>query len=91
MEQTLKILNERETDSILELYEKKVAMENLSLIIDREKQADLFSALKQDYKKLMQNYQEWWEHLSTENGWEKEKLYINFSTREVIQTDEGKD
>ena len=34
MEQTLKILNERETDAILELYEKKVAMENLSLIID---------------------------------------------------------
>ena len=91
MEQTLKILNERETNAILELYEKKVAMENLSLIIDREKQADLFSALKQDYKKLMQNYQEWWEHFSKENGWEKEKLYINFSTREVIQTDERKD
>lgn len=91
MEKTLKILNERESDEILELYEKKVAMENLSLIIGKEKQADLFSALKQDYKKLMRKYQEWWEHLSTENGWEKEKLYINFSTREVIQTDERKD
>ena len=91
MEKTLKILNERESYEILELYEKKVAMENLSLIIDKEKQADLFSSLKQDYKKLMRKYQEWWEQLSTENGWEKEKLYINFSTREVIQTDERKD
>ena len=87
MEKTLKILNEYETDEILELFEKKVAMENLSIIIDKEKQPALFSSLKKDYEKLIHKYQKWWERLAMENGWQKDILYINFSTREVIQTD----
>lgn len=84
MEKPLKVLNEREADEILELFEKKTAMENLFLIIDKENQADLFSSLREDYKNLLHKYQAWWERISQENGWDKEKLYIDFSTREIL-------
>ena len=78
------ILNEKEKEEILELFEKKQAMENLAKVINAETDEQLFQNLKNDYLVLMNEYTAWWSNNSEIKGWEKGNLFIDFSTNEVV-------
>lgn len=49
MRKVIDILSEKEKEEILELYEKKLAMENLAKVINAETDEQLFQNLKNDY------------------------------------------
>lgn len=46
MRKVIDILSEKEKEEILELYEKKLAMENLAKVINAETDEQLFQNLK---------------------------------------------
>lgn len=81
------ILTESEKEEILELYEKKQAMENLSKIISKENDPLLFQTLKSDYLELVADYTAWWNQQSEKKGWEKGHLFVDFHSNEVIMTE----
>ena len=78
------VLKDDEKNQIEELYEKKMALENLCKIIDpcNEK---MYNKLLEDYGKIMFAYTNWWNEMSSHYKWEGENWFINFSTKEVIQ------
>lgn len=84
MRKVIAILTESEKEEILELYEKKQAMENLHKIISMEKDPLLFQTLERDYLELIADYNAWWNQQSDKKVWEKGHLFVDFYSREVV-------
>ena len=79
-------LSEEDLDDIQDLFEKKMALENLTKIIDA-KDSELYEKLVKDYGKTLHEYNNWWEVTSKKYNWEGSNWWINFETREVISQD----
>ncbi len=79
-------LSEEDLDDIQDLFEKKMALENLTKIIDA-KDSELYEKLVKDYGKTLYEYNNWWEVTSKKYSWEGSNWWINFETREVISQD----
>lgn len=76
-------LSEDEKKEILNLFEKKVALENLSKVIEPENEK-LYNKLISDYGKTVTEFQNWWTKTSTKYTWEGKSWRIDFDTNEVI-------
>lgn len=77
-------LTESEKNEIQELYDKKIALENLINSINASNE-ELYNKLTTDYKNNMTLYQKWWAEISEKYNWEKGAIWtINFTTNEVI-------
>lgn len=83
MGKVVHILKDDEKNEIEELYEKKIALENLCKIIEPSNEK-MYKKLIEDYGKIMFLYTNWWNKMSNCYQWEGENWYINFSTQEVI-------
>ncbi len=79
-------LSEPDFERIENLYEKRLALENLSKIVpaDNEK---LYNKLITDYGRTMREYQNWWNEMSTKYNWEGNNWQVNFLTKEVVRID----
>lgn len=79
-------LSEEEKNEILNLYERKVALENLSKIVEPENEK-LYNKFISDYGKTVTEFQNWWTKTSKKYDWEGKSWHINFDTNEVILQD----
>lgn len=84
MRNVVGILTEQEKCEIQDLYEKKIALEHLSKIIDAETNGNLYKKLIKDTGETLRLFQNWWQKTSQVYHWEGENWYIDFETNEVI-------
>lgn len=84
MNKAIWTLTEEEKNEIQELYEKRIALENLVNIIDPANEA-LYNKLTGDYGKIIVQFQKWWSETSEKYNWEKGmNWFVNFETSEVM-------
>lgn len=76
-------LNNEEREEIEDLYEKKIALENLIKIIDVSNET-LYSKLIKDYGNTVKLFQNWWVVTSCKHNWEGKTWTINFDNNEVL-------
>jgi CXXX repeat modification system protein len=87
MNKAIWVLTDEENNEILELYEKKIALENLAKILDSDNEL-LRNRLVVDYGHVLHKFQDWWNYYSGKYHWETGGNWaINFSTKEVLLHD----
>jgi CXXX repeat modification system protein len=83
MQKVVGTLSKEEGNNILDIYERKIALENLMKVLDPEKD-ELYEKLIKDYGSVVRAFDEWWLTNSKKNNWEGKTWFINFQTNEVI-------
>jgi len=86
MSRTVWTLSDADRKEIQDLYEKKLALENLTKIIDADNQK-LYDKLVSDYGNTIRLFQEWWQTTSQKYEWEGQNWSIDFNKSEVILND----
>ncbi len=76
-------LTEEEKVEILNLYERKIALENLSNLLNPDNEK-LYNKFVADYGKALSEFQNWWARTSRKYSWEGQHWRIDFDTNEVI-------
>lgn len=79
-------VTEKEKEIISCLYEKKIALENLSKVAD-PKISDLAEQLKSDYERVWGEYNQWWDETAKKYGWESAEdgfWNIDFENNDVF-------
>lgn len=79
-------LSDKDFEDIQDLFEKKLALENLTKIIDA-KDTELYEKFIKDYGKTLHEFNNWWKRMVREYNWEGSNLWIKFETQEVISQD----
>jgi len=77
-----KVLDE-EKKEIEDLYEKKIALENIIKIIEPSNEV-LYNKVVSDYGITLRKFEEWWTTISNKYNWESGNWKINFQTNEII-------
>lgn len=79
-------LSKEDFNNIQDLFEKKLALENLTKIID-VKDSELYEKLVKDYGRTLHEFNNWWSVMSKKYKWEGSNWWVNFDTQEVISQD----
>ena len=77
-------LSDEDFAVIEELFEKKMALENLAKVVQADNEA-LYEKLLKDYAHVSADYTAWWANQSQKYGWEGSNWWLNFDTREIMQ------
>lgn len=77
-------LSEEEFQEIENLYEKKLALENLVKIIDASKK-DLYERLIDDYGVTVRNFNAWWAQMSKKFNLDSENWYVDFEKQMMVE------
>ena len=80
------VLAGEDKEEIQNLFEKKLALENLVKIIDADNQK-IYDKLVTDYGRTLRQFQAWWMINSQKYKWEGQNWSIDFETSEVISND----
>lgn len=86
MRKVIWTLNDKELDEIRQLYEKKIALENLVKILNPENEA-MYNKVINDYSTVSSRFHNWWHDMSKKYNWESienGKWSVDFDTSEVI-------
>ena len=75
-------LNEEELEEIENLYEKKVALENLSRCIDPDNEK-MYQKLVNDYTSTIKKFNNWWKKMQDTYNWEGTDWKVDFATGNV--------
>ena len=79
-------LNEKEAEEIANLYEKRLALENLIKILDGDNEK-IYNKVIEDYTNTTREFQKWWDNMSTKYQWQGSNWLINFETKTVVLID----
>ena len=77
-------LSEDEIRAIEDIYERKIALENLTKIVD-SKNEDIYNKFIEDYTYTLKMYNEWWNEITLKyklNG----NYFVDFSEKSLILT-----
>lgn len=77
-------LKENELKEIEELFEKKIALENLLKIVTQEEDEARYQKLLADYGKQCRLFQEWWDRMNQTYSWGQGNFYVDFHEAQVI-------
>lgn len=80
-------LSEQDFKEIEDLYEKKLALENLAKIIKGDN-PELYDRLIVDYGKVARLFSQWWVDKSQKYNWPGESWWVDFDTRQVMMKSE---
>lgn len=76
-------LNDIDYKEIEGLYERKVALENLSKIINPNEDI-MYEKLIKDYGKTCREFDEWWKVKGQEYKWEGQHWWLDFNTKKIM-------
>jgi CXXX repeat modification system protein len=76
-------LNDEEFKEIEDLFEKKLALENLSKIIDADNQK-LYDKLITDYGKTVHQFNSWWDIMSKKYNRESQNWWLDFKSKKIM-------
>jgi CXXX repeat modification system protein len=77
-------LSEEDKKIIEELYEKKVALENLIRIVDPGNEK-LYQKMIEDYSKVTAKFNNWWQTTSRLYNWVGQTWSVDFTTGNVFE------
>lgn len=77
-------LEKSELDTIRELYEKKLAYENLSKILSPSEHGEMYQRLISDYGSVVHQFNSWWDDAFAKYELPQGHYFINFSSREIL-------
>lgn len=81
---TIVILQD-ECDAIENLYEKKVALENLIKTIDIESNEGIYNRIISDYGKITIEFNDWWEKIFVTYSIKDGNYHIDFENKQLIE------
>lgn len=76
-------MTDEECNEIQDLYERKIALENLIKIVDINNN-ELYEKIIKDYGKAVREFQNWWDINGREKKWEGSNWFINFQKKQVL-------
>ncbi|QAT61441.1 CXXX repeat peptide modification system protein [Acidilutibacter cellobiosedens] len=76
-------LSEEDSNEIQDLFERKIALENLVKIVDL-KDSDIYEKLLKDYGKTIREFEDWWKTKSSEYKWEGSNWWVDFTKNQVL-------
>ena len=78
-------LSEEEFKEIEDLFERKLALENLRKIIDYDDEK-IYDKFIKDYGKAIRLFEQWWSTMSKKHNWQGENWYVDFETKQVKES-----
>ncbi len=76
-------LSEEDLNEIQDLFERKIAIENLIKIVNL-KDGDIYEKLIKDYGKITREFQQWWDIKSSQYKWEGTNWWVDFTKSQVL-------
>lgn len=76
-------LSEEDFEEITNLYEKKLALENLAKILGSTNQ-ELYNKVIADYGKTMREFSDWWRTNSMKYNWEGNNWRVDFINKQIM-------
>lgn len=85
MEQIIEVwkLSEEEYREIEDLFEKKVALENLAKILDPDNER-LYEKLIKDYGRAVRQFENWWTEMGKKHQWKGSEWWLDFETKTIM-------
>lgn len=80
-------IEQHESDTIRELFEKKLAFENLAKIISPEANPIMYERLVSDYGKTVRLFNNWWDDIFKKYHCAPGNYSIDFDSNYIINTD----
>lgn len=80
-------LEQQECDTIRELFEKKLALENLAKIIIPEENPAMYERLLVDYGKTIHLFNDWWDNTFNKYQCVPGNYSVNFSDHTVVSVE----
>ena len=89
MRDVVHALTDTELEEITDLFERKIALENLSRIIDCNSPnfESLYARLITDYGKTSRHFEGWWTRMKALYTWDGENFAIDFDNSSVVRVD----
>ncbi len=79
-------LEEQEISQIRELYEKKLAFENLAKILKPEANPEMYQRLVADYGEAVHAFDNWWSTIFQKYSVEPGNYSVDFRTNQITLT-----
>ena len=79
-------LSNEEFREIEDLFERKLALENITKIIDVEDNK-LYEKLIKDYGETVRKFKNWWNVMSKKYNWEGTNWRVDFETKQILTND----
>ncbi len=76
-------LNDEEFKEIEDLFEKKIALENLTKIVDADNEK-LYDKLIKDYGNTVHRFNSWWNIMGKKYNWEGKNWWLDFETKKIM-------
>ena len=77
-------VSEKEKNEVKDLFEKKVALENLIKIVDVSNDT-LYQKLMTDYKDVITLFNDWWDKTLQKQGLQNKIISIDFNTNQLME------
>lgn len=87
MRRNICMIEDSQRQEIQELYEKKLAYENLAKILSPSQNAEMYNRLISDYGSAIRQFSEWWDHILAEHNLPTGEYYIDFTSNEIYCND----
>ena len=85
MDKVICNLTENEKKEIEDIFEKKIALENLSKLPDIMSNEGLYNKLISDYGKTTLLFQKWWKKATEKYKLEGKEVRVDFETSQIIE------
>lgn len=76
-------LNDDECKEIEDLYEKKIALENLTKIIDLSNPA-IYEKMTTEYGSTIHKFNSWWNKMSKKYDFTGENFWVDFENKKIM-------
>lgn len=80
-------LEQQECDTIRELFEKKLALENLAKIITPEENSAIYERLIIDYGKILHLFNDWWDNIFKKYQCTPGNYSVDFSAHSIVSAE----
>ncbi len=79
-------LEEVEVKTVRDIYEKKLALENLAKIISPDEQPEMYARLVSDLGAVMHEFEDWWNMIFQKYSVEAGQYYVDFHKNQILRT-----
>lgn len=79
-------LEEAELKTIRDIYEKKLALENLTKIVKPDANPEMYHRLVSDYGATMHAFEDWWNAIFRKYEVEDGNYNVDFRNSQIFQT-----
>lgn len=80
-------LDRNEVKCIRDIYEKKMALENLAKIIVPDENPEMYNRLVSDYGATVHEFEDWWNAIFKKYSAEAGKYNVDFHSNQIVRVD----